>query len=418
MTAYKDLSISTLLKWGLVAIVGAWLAWRIVILGMADYTLKEIKDPDAALGWYAKHPKAHLDMGMREISTRPEAALGHLRAAIEANPAESRSYAALGQLLENAGQKKLAGRAMETAGLLGPQRSDVQMDVTLYHLRQGNFPVALEHWSTVLRHQPGLRPKLFPYLLNGAEDPASAPSFEKLLEQPVPWWPDFFVHASMYAASPDTPRRLFELSNKGVNKLPPNALQAYLERLQKDGAWTEAWFTWLNSLSKEEIAQSGYVFNGSFEARLSNIGFGWVHKKNPAFVLETATTYGTTGERALHLIFRDLRIKFEHLYQYMLLPTGTYYLQGRARPDNLKASQGMQWAVYCLGKNEQLTVSDHFSGMDQWTRFRSQFTVPAGCPVQVLRLELAGRIALDYDVSGGIWFDDIGIEKVGQLARE
>jgi hypothetical protein len=215
-----------------------------------------------------------------------------------------------------------------------------------------------------------------------------------------------------------TVRRLFSLSRKGPNILPPEAMRAYLARLQNDGEWTEAWFAWLSSLTKEELARSAYVYNGSFELRPTSIGFDWIYQPSPAVVMETATTYGSTGERALHLVFKGLRIKFEHLYQYLLLPSGTYYLQGRARPDNLKAAQGMQWALYCLGKNEPLTVTDRFSGVDQWTRFRSQFTVPAGCPVQLLRLELAGRIALDYDVSGSIWFDDLSVEQIARRTAD
>jgi len=285
-------------------------------------------------------------------------------------------------------------------------------------VRQGDFPRALQHWNTVLRHQPGLRPHLFPYLLNGTEVPANQLAFENLLKQPVPWWSEFFIYATAHATRPETLRSLFKLSRKGANTLPTEALGAYLARLQKDGDWTEAWFVWLNSLTKEGLAQSAHVYNGSFEIRPSNIGFDWIHQQSPAVVMETTTTYGTTGERALHLVFRGLRIKFENLHQYLLLPPGAYYLQGRARPDNLKATQGMQWSLYCLGNNVPLTVTDRFRGTDQWTRFRSQFTVPADCPVQMLRLELAGRIALDYDVSGGIWFDDMAVEQAGRRFRE
>jgi tetratricopeptide (TPR) repeat protein len=417
MPGSRFISVPGPVKAGAVA-TGIWLAWRIVILGMANQAALENHEPETALGWYAHHPRAHLDLGLRDLQSRPEEALPHLRAAIEANPAESRSYAALGQLLEKAGAAEPARKAMETAALMGPQRSDVQMDVTVYWMRQGKFPRALQHWNTVLRHQPALRDRLFPYLLKGAEDPANQPAFEALLKQPVPWWSGFFIHAASHAVRPETVQRLFSLSRKGANALPPEAFGAYLTRLQKDGDWTVAWFVWLSSLSKEGLAQSGHVYNGSFEIPPSNMGFDWIYRQSPAVAMETASTYGTTGERALHLVFRGLRIRFEHLHQYLLLPAGTYYLQGRARPDNLKAAQGMQWSLYCFGKKEPLTVTDRFSDTDQWIRFRSQFTVPAGCPVQILRLELAGRIALDYDVSGGIWFDDLAIEQVGRGQRE
>lgn len=401
-------------KWAMLALVGAWLVWRIVFLGMANLESTRKNDPEAALGWYSSLPGAHRKIGVRDLEARPENALRHLRAAVDGNPVESRNYAALGQLLEKGGADDLARKAMETAAKLAPQRSDVQLDLTAYWARQGNFPRALQHWNTVLRHQPALRQRLFPYLLNGAEDPANLPAFKSLLSRPVPWWTEFFVHAATHATRPETVRALYELTHEGANELPPEAFGAYLARLQKEGSWTEAWFVWLNSLSRQELGQSAYVFNGSFERRPTNIGFDWIYQKTPAVVMDTTSTYGTTGERALNLVFRGVRVKFEHLYQYLLLPPGTYFLQGRARPDNLKAAQGMQWALYCLGERVPLTVSERFTGQDQWTRFRSQFTVPAGCPVQMLRLELAGKIALDYDVSGGIWFDDIAVEQAGR----
>jgi tetratricopeptide (TPR) repeat protein len=418
MARSRSITIPGPMKWGIVALAGAWLAWRIVILGMANQAAFEDNAPEAALGWYAHHPKAHLDIGMRDLQSKPEEALPHLRAAIEGNPADSRGYAAMGQLLDKAGANALARKAMETASVLGPQRSDVQMDVTVYWTRQGDFPRALQHWDTVLRHQPNLRMRLFPYLLNGAENPANQPAFEALLKHEVSWWWEFMTYATGHATNPDTARRLFALSRKTGRVMPSEVLGSYLARLQKDGSWTEAWFVWLSSLSKEGLAQSGYVYNGSFELRPTNIGFDWVYQQNPALVMEVAATYGTTGELALHLLFRGTRIKFEHLRQYLLLPPGDYFLLGRARPDNLKAAQGMQWALYCLGKNEPLTVTERFTGLDQWTRFRNQFTVPAGCPVQMLRLELAGRIALDYDVSGSIWFDDLAVEQVSRAVRE
>ena len=86
------------LKWALFALAGSFLAWRIVILGMADQHAQERDDPAAALGWFADHADARLKSGLRELKN-PDAALAHLQAAIEANPTEGRSYAALGRLL-------------------------------------------------------------------------------------------------------------------------------------------------------------------------------------------------------------------------------------------------------------------------------------------------------------------------------
>jgi tetratricopeptide (TPR) repeat protein len=402
---------STLLRWVLFTLAGSWLAWRIVILGMANQYAQELNDPAAALGWYAGHPDANLELGLRE--KMPDAAIAHLRKAIDANPAEGRAYAALGRLLETRGEADQARQAMETAARLSPQRSDVQMDVAAYWMRQGDLDRALAHWNTVLRHRGDIHARIFPALLQLASDPAHQAAFLPLLQQPVPWWPAFFIHAAANAPDVNTVRVLFSLQHGGPNAPTPDMLRAYLARLQKEGAWMEAWFAWLNSLTKDQIGKLGYLYNGSFEAPISNLGFDWIVQRDSAVSLDTAATYETSGERALRVSFRGLRVKFQHLYQYLMLPPGKFYLQGRVRPDNLQAEQGMQWALYCLGNNEPIAVTDRFRGSEQWTRFRTEFSIPpSGCAVQMLRLELAGTIRLDFDASGTIWFDNLSIEQV------
>ena len=403
----------TPLKWALFAVAGGWLAWRIVTLGMADHEAEELKNPAAALNWDAHHPGANLVLGLREHARNPDAALAHLQAAIAANPAEGRAYAALGRLLETRGETDRARTAMETASRLSPQRSDVQQEVAAYWMRQGNLERALQHWNTVLRHRPDLHAQIFPELLQLAGDPAHQAAFAKLLEQPVPWWPAFFMAAARQAPAADIVRVLFNLQQGGPNAPTPDMLRAYLGRLQKEGAWLEAWFVWLNSLSKEQVGKLGHLYNGSFEAPLTNLGFDWIVQKHPAVSLDTASTYDTSGERALRVSFRGLRVKFEHLHQYLMLPPGDFSLQGRVRPDNLQAPQGMQWALYCVGNNAPLAVSDRVRGSEPWTRFRTAFSIPPdGCPVQMLRLELAGTIRLDFDAIGTVWYDNLAIEQV------
>ena len=405
------------LKWGVVLGAGAFLAWRIVTLNLADQHAQELDDPVAALAWDAGHPGANLALGLADAAKDPEVALARLQAAIDGNPGEGRAYAALGLLLENRGEAERARQAMETASRLAPQRSDVQMEVAAFWMRRGDFTRALAHWDTVLRHNPGQQAQLFPGLVELAADPAHRAAFMQLLGKPVQWWPAFFVHAANRARTVDTVRVLFDLQKGGPNAATPDMLRAWLARLQKEGLWLEAWFVWLDSLPKDQVERVGYLFNGSFETPISNLGFDWIHQKHPAVMLDTAGTYESTGDRALRVSFRGLRVQFQHLQQTLMLPPGDYHLRGRVRPDNFEAPQGMQWALYCAGRNEPLAVTDRFRGSTPWARFRTPFSVPAeGCPVQVLRLELAGSVRLDFEANGTIWFDDLAVEPVRAAA--
>lgn len=404
------------LKMSLAGVILFWLVWQIVVYGMANHAVQEQQVPEEAVGWLDRHARANLELGLRDYQRNPEAAMLRLQAAIAANPADGRGYAALAVIHEARGAREKADQLMETAAKISPQRSDVQLQVGAYWTRRGDQARALRHLDTVLRHRPELYASLFPELLKIVENPANQPALLNLLQKPVPWWSAFFIHASRMAGTAETAGRLYRL--RGRNPLPVEAVRAYLERLQKDGRWTDAWFVWINSLSKDEITQSGHVYNGSFERPFTNLGFDWISRRDAAVVMESAATYGTTGERALHLLFRGLRIHFQHLHQYLLLPPGTYFLQGRVRPERLEAARGMRWALYCEGRSEPLTVTDTFRGSYEWTRFRTEFTVGADCPVQKLQLELEGKIALDYDVVGGIWFDDVVIQQNTRAGQE
>jgi hypothetical protein len=64
-------------------------------------------------------------------------------------------------------------------------------------------------------------------------------------------------------------------------------------------------------------------------------------------------------------------------------------------------------------RSDVLGASDRFLGSDQWRSFAMDFAVPAtNCQVQLLRLELAGRVALEFEASGSIWFENLAITRV------
>jgi hypothetical protein len=231
----------------------------------------------------------------------------------------------------------------------------------------------------------------------------------------VVWWPGFFAHAAANARRLETVRALFALQAKGPNAAIPDALKAYLERLQREGYWTESYFAWLNSLPTEQTKSVGNIFNGGFEEPISNLGFDWISTPAGYILVETAPTYGITGQRALHVVFRGPRQRFRHFGQYLMLPAGEFSLRGRARPESLETQGAVQWGVYCLDGDEALGKSERFAGTDQWRHFSFQFTVPPDCPVQLLRLEVAGRAWLDYETKGSIWFDDIAVDRLTRL---
>ncbi|MFZ2627788.1 MAG: hypothetical protein WAX67_02780 [Rugosibacter sp.] len=407
-------------RWLILAVIAIFLMWRIVAVNLADYFAQDNSPEEAAtaLKWYSGHPQALFLLGAWDTAAKndPAHVTRELKAAVRANPADGRNYAALARNEEAQNDLPAARLAMNVATLMSPRRTDVQSEAAVFWMRQGNIAEAMQHWNVVLTFDRGARAKLFPGLLRLAENPVALPAFTPLLQQPLVWWPEFLVYAAANAQQLATVRALFSLPAAESNAPTAAALRTYLARLQGQGEWTEALLVWLNSLGKDQINNVGNLFNGGFEYPISNVGFDWISDPVGQVLVETASTYGSTGDRALHVVFRGPRVAYRHLRQYTLLPPGSYSFRGRVRPESLETERGVQWGVYCLDKGTEipLAASERFVGTDQWRYFAFQFNIPAaGCLAQVVRLELAGRVALEFEAKGGIWFDDLAVDRQG-----
>lgn len=405
-------------RWLILAVIAIFLMWRIVAVNLADYFAQDNSPEGAAtaLKWYPGHPQALFLLGASDTAEKygPAHVARELKAAVKANPADGRNYAALARNEEAQNDLPAARLAMNVATRMSPRRTDVQSEAAVFWMRQGNIAEAMQHWNVVLTFDHDARAKLFPGLLRLAEHPAALPAFTPLLQNRIAWWPEFLAYAAANAQQLATVHALFSLQAAESNAPTAAALRTYLARLQGQGEWTEALLIWLNSLSKEQVNNVGNLFNGGFEYPISNVGFDWISDPAGQVLVETASTYGSTGNRALHVVFRGPRVAYRHLYQYTLLSPGSYSFRGRVRPESLETERGVQWGIYCLDKGTEtpLAASERFVGTDQWRYFAFQFNIPAaGCPAQVVRLELAGRVALEFEAKGGIWFDDLAVDR-------
>ncbi len=403
------------LRLALLGVLAAVVVWRVVATQLPD--LLALRGGDdaaaAALRWNEHHAPSLYERAVQALRDgRQDDALRWLDEAARGNPADGRSYALIAQVREAAGDIPRAEAAMRAAAAAAPRRTDVQESAGAFWIRRGNVEQALQHFDVALTFDNQARERLFPVLLEIAAAEPLRPAFAALLKRPVTWWPAFFTHAARNAANIDTVRALHGMQADGPNELTPEALRAYLQRLQAEGLWLESYFAWLNSLGRGSLGTIGNLFNGSFELPISNLGFDWIVDSAPHVQLTVASTYGATGGKALRVSFAGPRVQYRHLRQHLLLGPGAYTAQGRVRPDGLQATHGLQWTVSCLDGKEPLGTSERFVGSDQWRRFSFTFAVPEkGCPVQVMRLELAGRVALDFEAKGAVWFDDLSIEQ-------
>lgn len=397
------------------ALGASFLVWRIVTVNLPESYLQAggVDAETTALEWDKNVSEALYLKGLKTLATDLGQSLDYFKAAVSNNPADGRTYAAIGETLAAQGNSRGVELAMRAAAGMAPQRVDVQYQIASFWMRRGDIAQAMKHLDVVLTFDNSLRSELFPDLLKLAENPATREAaFSRLLQQPTVWWPDFFAYAANNANDLETLRALSEMRAAGPNLMSPTGLRAYLQRLQNEGLWFDAYITWLNNLHKNRLNAIGNLFNGDFEEEISNTGFDWIVTPTSQVVVETASTYGTTGSKALRVLFRGPRVQFQHLRQHLLLDPGNYVLRGRVRPENLEANEGVRWSIYCHGQTEALARSETARGTDHWRHFSVSFQVPAkNCAAQTIRLELAGRSALDFEAKGTVWFDDMSISR-------
>jgi len=389
------------------------LAGPVVVVNVSDYFAQEQTPAGArqALAWNEGNPAARTALALEAVPGESGAAtLARLRAAAAVQPTEGRLYAALALHAEAQGAPALAQGAMQAAATLAPQRTDVSLAALSFWLRHDDVMRALQAGSVALTRSPELAPKLYPVFLQLMASPQSDAAFRAVLANPLPWWPGFFSYVAQRAPNAEVLRVLHSLQIAGPNAFEEPQLRVYLERLFHDGNWLEAYFVWLDSLPPASAGFSSELYNGGFEEPTRNLGFEWTDQPLKGVLVGFDPTYGTTGSRALHVVFQGLPARWRHFNQYLMLAPGDYHLRGRVRVDSLQAERGVQWNIRCIGDNEPLAVTDRFKGTEPWRHFSVSFTVPArGCASQDLRLSLVGNAQLDFVANGQIWFDDLAV---------
>ena len=395
-----------------VLLIAGILAWQALVTNLADYYASQ-ETPEAAVGalrWRNDQPLALYQRGVALAASESVEAERLLRAAVWANPTDALAYLALADQWVKAGRQTAAVGLVEIADVLGPLRSPALVHSAQFWLEQGRLDRALAHWRMLLRTRPEASAQLFPLLVQLTENLATRPLLQPLLADPPEWWDRFFAYAARNATQSEPVVFLYQNRNRNGDLPSADEQRAYLNRLWQENRWLEAYLAWLNGLDEQQTKVLGYLYNGSFEAPITQLGFDWRMSSPRGVTVETIETYGARGDKALHVSFNGERVRFQHVFQYLFLDAGSYRLQGRARTDSFKTERGLRWRMRCVGASALLAESEPCVGSDEWRKFTVDFTVPGqGCPVQLLRLELDGRVELDFEAQGGVWFDDLAI---------
>ena len=422
----NDSSAPRLRLWlwrGSLVLLTGFLFWQIVLQGLATQGMTEVAKGDLTaaqrvLRFRPQHPEALYVEASVQMPNAPDQAQAQLRTAFSQDPTRGMVLLSLAELALAREDTSTADALAEQAVTLQPVKAAVLRRAAMYWLNRGQVVRGLQLLSQALLAREEANQDVLDTFLKLAEDPVGRVALAPLAQEFPSWWPDFFARVAQRATDLDTVRFLY-----GLRALAPQhpltlpERQAYMRRLLKDGQIAEAYLTWIAGLTERERREMGLLHNGGFELPLGTGGFDWRWTPLRQVTANTAATLGVSGERALHLVFRNHEGNFQHLRQSLFLDPGTYRLSGKIRADSLATQGGLRWTISCLQPSGSiLGHGERFLGSEKWRDFALDFAVPDQCQLQEIRLESASSRPHEQRVTGEIWFDSLAIRRTSGLS--
>ena len=331
--------------------------------------------------------------------------------AIAADPLRARAFRILGQISERTSDEMQTQKLMEAA----VRRSHLESVAVYWMMRKSfqdqNYSAALHYADTLMRTRPQALQYIVPIMGKMAELPQASVDLKLLLSSNPPWRPQFFSYFPRTITDARTPLDILLSAKDSPNPPSADELRPYLEFLIQHRFYELAYYTWLQFLPQQQLAQAGHLYNGGFEAPPSGMPFDWVLTKGTGVTAEVAAKADQPGERVLHLQFGPGRVDYRDVTQLIMLAPGQYQFHGKYKGD-LVSERGLEWRVTCAGKDQNAIGQGVVSrgANSQWLDLEFSFTVPeADCPAQYVKLVFDARSASEKFISGSIWFDDFKI---------
>lgn len=381
--------------------------------------LLERSEPELALALYPLNADALVQKSTKQLSVKADAAaLSDLSERIERllhyNRLDARLFSLQGEISSQLHGSESGRRFFDHASVLSKTEGLTLRHMLLRSLQEGKAGEAVSYLDILLRRRPASLDEIaeaLPALLN---DPAGYETVIDRLRQDPPWRTAVIVKLAQEANTVAVGERLL-FDMLGSEYPPrPREISASISGYLKQRRYDDAYRLFLFTLSDQERALAGYVFNGKFEHFSTGRPFDWLIRDRPGAEIRTAGG-GREGERTGAVVrFLNKPVKTVTLQQSLHLPPGTYRLSLEASGNNLSLPKDLFWSLKCSNPNRDLgRLLIPAGDYDRRTVVHDFQIAPGSCPMQSLQLE-TGLIAESwrYRYSGTLLMHEVRIERL------
>ncbi|HYC73577.1 MAG TPA: hypothetical protein VEC04_01925 [Brevundimonas sp.] len=392
--------------------VGAvWLGWQILLQPVVQRAPPEIAvrvAPGSPLV-LRRAAEAEFAAGYESDDLRRLGNAASLaRDALARAPFNVRALRVIGLTEARAGRELEADEILTLAGNWSLRDDPTHAWLVEYRLRRGDYASAFAHADTLVRRREDIRPSVFRLFTAAAtQDAARAlPEVARLVDARPPWRQSYLDSLYANVEGLQVAANLAVLLQRGDAPLTNQELtQLYMHLLDK--GQIEALRTVRARLNRPPAAA---VANGGFGDAAAPEPFQWRLAQEAGAVVEIVPDEVRPADPALRIDYDGYStVRFAE--QLLFLAPGRYRLTAEARAEAGQPGERMVWSLTCSpGDLRVLSVPAVARSATVWSPISEEFTVPAACPGQWLRLESRGDDRRSPTVA---WIDRVAIARPG-----
>lgn len=333
------------------------------------------------------------------------------RALVTMSSADARGYSLVGAIAERRGD--IAAASASYAAALDHSRTEryALTRMLFLSLDTGDIATATRYFDLLLRRWGEYAADIAPLVHDIAAQPEGAQALKVALEQDPPW--RSAVVRELLAGS-DGVRFVADLlaGTRQRGDFWRNDLANTINRLINLAAGAEAYALFQGTLSSDEEALAGYVFDPGFTRPGLRRSFDWsaVDSSSMADVSLPASSQSP----GLRLRFLDSPAKLGRPAQVLFLPPGNYVLSADASGQALIAPKGLFWQLRCLSPGQEVARLELPEGTYTGQTRTVAFAVPDNCALQRLTLETGVTTSSWRDRYGGeVLITDVHVSRAG-----
>ena len=305
----RDVSTGRLAAAAVLALAFIWIGWRIV----ADTAAQNLAQsaPAEALRW---KPGTGAALDQRSLSELKKsdgdvsAAETWARQALRARPLDQYALFLLGMAADRKGDANGALSLMREAGSRTWRNPGTQLWLFEHAAKRGDFSTALRHADAIFRVDPNFLTPMFPTIAAFTVEPRGLQALADFLATSPPWRDTVLLLLSARLYDKSHLDQLYSILMQSPSPPTTRELEAYLDRLIKDGRYEAAYRTWREATRVLPASAPEFPYNGDFERPADGLPFNWSAGSVPGADVSIVPADDAKG-RALRVEFSGARVR-------------------------------------------------------------------------------------------------------------